>query len=153
VRLLILGWNRRAPQVIRQLDAYVPAGSRIDIMTEAVCGIEKVRAGLSCAEVGLRSGDPTDFDLLSSLDLASCQHIIMLSADGAGESRSDFRSLVTLLHLRDLEARLGRPLGITGEIADEHTLALAPVPHGDAPAFREQGIVSRTMVSRLIAPS
>jgi Castor and Pollux, part of voltage-gated ion channel len=150
LRLLILGWNRRAPQVIRQLDAYVPAGSRIDIMTDEVCAIEKLRTDLSRAEIGLRSGDPTDFDLLSSLDLAGYQHIIMLSADGGGDSQSDFRSLVTLLHLRGLEAKLGRPLGITGEIADDHTLALAPSPYGDAPTFLEQGIVTRTMVSQLM---
>jgi Castor and Pollux, part of voltage-gated ion channel len=150
LRLLLLGWNRRAPQVIRQLDAYVPAGSRIDIMTDEVCALEKLRTDLSCAELGVRSGDPTDFDLLSSLDLDSYQHIVMLSADGAGDAQSDFRSLVTLLHLRGLEAKLGHPLGITGEIADDHTLALAPSPYGDAPSFLEQGVVTRTMVSQLM---
>ena len=150
VRLLMLGWNRRAPQIIRQVDAYVPAGSRIDIIADRPGSIEKLRTDLQQAEVGVRPGDPTDFEMLSSIDLAGYQHIVLLSADTVADTHSDFRSLVTLLHLRDLEARLGHPLGITGEIADEHTLALAPAPHGDSPTFREQGIVSRTMVSRLM---
>src|ERR1700677_325457 len=154
VLLLMLGWNRRSARIIRQLDAYVPAGSRIDILADHCNGqirsLEKLRTDLNHAEISLRPGDPTDFDLLSSFDLASYQHIILLSTDTAADAHADFRSLVTLLHLRDLEARLGRPLGITGEIADEHTLALAPAPRGNAPTFSEQGIVSRTMVSHLM---
>jgi hypothetical protein len=150
VRLLMLGWNRRAPQIIRQLDAYVPAGSRIDLIAEQPGSIDKLRTDLLQAEVSVHTGDPTDFEMLNSIDLAGYQHIVLLSADAVADSRADFRSLVTLLHLRDIEARLGHPLGITGEIADDHTLALAPAPHGDAPTFREQGIVARTMVSRLM---
>src|SRR5580698_8176109 len=146
VRLLMLGWNRRAPQIIRQLDAYVPTGSRIDITAERISGgvLEKVRTDLSRTEVAVRNGDPADVDVLSSLDLPSYRHIIVLSADGVGDSVADFRSLVTLLHLRDLGREAGRVFGITGEIADEHTLALAP--SGDADDF----IVSRTMVSHLM---
>jgi Trk K+ transport system NAD-binding subunit len=146
VRLLMLGWNRRAPQVIRQLDAYVPAGSRIDVIAEQVSGsvLEKVRTDLYRAEVTVRNGDPADVDVLSSLDLASYRHIIVLGTDGVGDAVADFRSLVTLLHLRELEQESGRAFGITGEISDEHTLALAPI--GDADDF----IVSRTMVSHLM---
>jgi Trk K+ transport system NAD-binding subunit len=146
VRLLMLGWNRRAPQVIRQLDAYVPTGSRIDIVAERVGGgaIEKVRTDLNHAEITVRNGDPADVDVLCSLDLASYRHIVMLSTDGIGDAAADFRSLVTLLHLRDLERESGRMFGVAGEIADEHTLALAPI--GGADDF----IVSRTMVSHLM---
>jgi hypothetical protein len=68
----------------------------------------------------------------------------MLSTDGIGDAAADFRSLVTLLHLRDLERESGRMFGVAGEIADEHTLALAPI--GGADDF----IVSRTMVSHLM---
>jgi ion channel POLLUX/CASTOR len=147
VRLLMLGWNRRAPQVIRQLDSYVPAGSRIDIIAERVSGgvIEKLRTDLYRAEVTVRNGDPSDVDVLNTLDLASYRHIIMMSTDRVSDAaEADFRSLVTLLHLRDLAKEAGRVSGIAGEIADEHTLALAPV--GDADDF----IVSRTMVSHLM---
>ena len=146
VRLLMLGWNRRAPQIIRQLDAYVPTGSRIDITAERISGdmIEKVRTDLNRTDVTVRNGNPADVDVLSSLDLVSYRHIIVLSADGVGDSVADFRSLVTLLHLRDLAKEAGRVFGITGEIADEHTLALAPI--GEVDDF----IVSRTMVSHLM---
>jgi Castor and Pollux, part of voltage-gated ion channel len=146
VRLLILGWNRRGPQIIRQLDAFVPAGSRIDVTAEQVDDgvIEKMRTDLYRVEVTVGNGDPTDVDALSSLDLTSYRHIIVLSTDGVGDAAADFRSLVTLLHLRDLERQAGRPFGITGEIADEHTLALAP------PSDSNDFIVSRTMVSHLM---
>ncbi|HEY1625971.1 MAG TPA: potassium transporter TrkA [Streptosporangiaceae bacterium] len=146
VRLLILGWNRRAPQIIRQLDAYVPTGSRIDVTAERISAmmIEKVRTDLNRTEVAVRNGDPADVDVLSSLDLASYRHIIVLSADGVGDAAADFRSLVTLLHLREFGREAGQASGVTGEIADDHTLALAPV--GEADDF----IVSRTMVSHLM---
>jgi hypothetical protein len=146
VRLLMLGWNRRAPQIIAQLDAYVASGSRIDVMADRVPGsaLEKIRTDLQYLEVRARSGDPTDCDLLGALDLPCYQHVIVLSTGGVGDATADFRSLVTLLHLRDLEQQAGRPFGITGEIADDHTLALAPVRDGD------DFIVSRTMVSHLM---
>jgi ion channel POLLUX/CASTOR len=146
VRLLMLGWNRRAPRIIRQLDAYVPAGSRIDVIADRVSGsvLEKVRTDLYRTEVTVRNGDPADADVLGSLDLASYRHIILLSADGAGDQAADFRSLVTLLHLRGLEREAGRPFAITGEIADDHTLALAPAGAGD------DFVVSRTLVSHLM---
>jgi hypothetical protein len=146
-RLLMLGWNRRAPQVIAQLDAYVPAGSRVDIMAEDAVGrvIEKLRTDLNHTELSVRHGDPTDFDMLSALDLGSYRHIVVLSADAVADGHADFRSLVTLLHLRDLENRLGQRIGIVGEIADDHTRALAPVTEGD------DFIISRTMVGRLMS--
>lgn len=146
VRLLMLGWNRRAPQILRQLDAYVPPGSRIDIMAEEPVGrvLEKIRTDLSHAEVSLRPGDPTDYEMLTALDLAGYRHIIVLSTDAVADQHADFRSLVTLLHLRDLEGQLRQRIGIVGEIADDHTRALAPVTEGD------DFIVSRTMVSRLM---
>jgi Trk K+ transport system NAD-binding subunit len=145
-RILILGWNRRAPRILRQLDSYVPASSRLDVMAQDGAGraLEKLRADLSHAEVTFRNGDTTDFDMLSALDLAGYQHIIVLSSGDVADRHADFRSLVTLLHLRDLEAALGQRIGIVGEIADDHTRALAPVSEGD------DFIVSRTMVSRLM---
>lgn len=145
-RILILGWNRRAPRIVRHLDAYVPAGSRLDIMAHDGAGraLDKLRADLSHAEVTFRNGDTTDFDMLSAFDLAGYRHIIVLSSDDVADRHADFRSLVTLLHLRDLEAGLGQRIGIVGEIADDHTRVLAPVSEGD------DFIVSRTMVSRLM---
>jgi ion channel POLLUX/CASTOR len=151
VRLLMLGWNRRAPRIIRQLDTALwsstgLASSRIDVLAEGVSGetIEKLRTDLNHADLTVRNADPTDCDVLSSLDLPGYRHIIMLSNEAAGVAHADFRSLVTLLQLRDLERRHGRPFGITGEIADEHTLALAPVTEAD------DFIVSKTMISNLM---
>jgi len=145
-RILILGWNRRAPQIIRQLDSYVPAGSRIDLMAQDSAGrvLEKLKTDLSRTEVTFRNGDTTDYDTLSSLDLAGYRHIVVLSTDDVADRHADYRSLVTLLHLRDLETRLGKRIGIVGEISDDHTRALAPVSEGD------DFIISRTMISRLM---
>lgn len=145
IRLLILGWNRRSALIIRQLDSYVPAGSRFDIVAmDGHTAFEKIRTDLSNAEIGLRHGDPTDPMMLSSLDLGGYQHIIVLSSDNVNDGHADFRCLVTLLHLRDLEAALGRRIGITGEIADDHTRELAPVSEGD------DFIISRMMLTRLM---
>jgi Castor and Pollux, part of voltage-gated ion channel len=145
VRLLVLGWNRRTAQIIRDLDGYVPPGSRIDIVAlDGQREIEKLRTDLTHTEASLRTADPTDSALLGALDLTVYRHIIVLSGDDVADRHADFRSLVTLLHLRDLEDGIGRRIGIVGEIADDHTRELAPVSEGD------DFIISRTMLSRLM---
>ena len=110
-RTLILGWNWRGPAIVRELDALRRPG---------FAGRDRGRRGrrrrvarrrppgLRNADGEFRAGDTTDRALLDALKVADVQppdHPVLL---GLLEPQlADARTLITLLHLRDIAAAAG----------------------------------------------
>ncbi|MFE1412076.1 NAD-binding lipoprotein [Streptomyces sp. NPDC085524] len=142
-RLLLLGWNRRAPIVVDQLDQYVAPGSTLDVVALDAAGSAAPRERL---EVAFHRGDTTDPLALAKLDVPSYDGVIVLgeetgtaTASGTGtewvtapgaESRTDDRTLVTLLHLRAIGEAAHRRLTLTTEMSDDGNRLLAPAREG-----------------------
>ncbi|SEG91211.1 Castor and Pollux, part of voltage-gated ion channel [Thermomonospora echinospora] len=129
-RTLLLGWNHRAPKIIRLLDEFVEAGSELTIA--GLC--EDPRDGLGTLRnltVGFVYGDDTARGFLESLDVGSYQHVVVLSDEAFDPHLADARTLVTLLHLRDMEDRLGDPYSIVSEINDDANREVAQVTKAD----------------------
>ncbi|MEO8229460.1 MAG: potassium transporter TrkA [Chloroflexota bacterium] len=148
-RTLVLGWNRRAPSIIRELDAYVPAGSEITVVASSP-GIEpeirRLGHELSAQRIVYRAGDSTDRVTIDGLRVEGFDHIIVLCySDILDASRADARTLVTLLHLRDIASRLKRDFSIVSEMLDLRDRALAEVARAD------DFIVSDRLISLMIA--
>ncbi|MEA2538049.1 MAG: hypothetical protein QOF11_2283 [Chloroflexota bacterium] len=148
-RTLVLGWNRQAPSVIRELDAYVAAGSEIMVVASSV-GIEpdirRLEGDLRAQRIVHRVGDSTDRATIDSLAVETFDHIIVLCySDTLDASRADARTLVTLLHLRDIASRLNRDFSIVSEMLDLRDRALAEVARAD------DFIVSDRLISLMIA--
>ncbi|MEU3060697.1 CASTOR/POLLUX-related putative ion channel [Streptomyces subrutilus] len=150
-RLLLLGWNRRAPLVVEQLDGYVPPGTTLDVVAldddGAARGVPEVAADLQRLEVAFRSGDITDPQVLDKLDVPSYDGVIVVGETGRGptaapalgpgpsaatgsESETDDRTLVTLLHLRAIGEAAHRELALTTEMSDDGNRLLAPARDG-----------------------
>ena len=147
-RTLMLGWNRRAPSIIHELDAYVPAGSEILVVASgaAVQGeVERLDERLSGQRISSITGDVADRATLDSLGVETFDHIIVLCYDTLDPSRADARTLITLLHLRDIAARLDRDFSIVSEMLDLRDRALAEVARAD------DFIVSDRLISLMIA--
>ncbi|CAM5607030.1 lipoprotein [Streptomyces avidinii] len=92
-RLLLLGWNRRAPLVIEQLDQYVSPGTTLDVVAHgasaarrAVRGVTAVRPRL---EVFFHDGDITDPLTLAKLDVASYDSVIVIGETDPSDSGAD----------------------------------------------------------------
>ncbi|NTW98287.1 MAG: potassium transporter TrkA, partial [Oscillochloris sp.] len=134
-RTLILGWNEHGPLVIRRLEGYVAPGSHVDVVadTPAVArDINRSYAALKKQTVALRHDDTADRDVLDSLDLKSYQHVIVLSySDTLDTQAADARTLVTLLHLRDIADQIGHPFSIVSEMLDIRNRDLARVTRVD----------------------
>lgn len=82
-RLLLLGWNRRAPLVIEQLDQYVAPGTTLDVVALGVHaatggGARGVTAVRSRLEVSFHDGDVTDPITLAKLDVPSYDGVIVI---------------------------------------------------------------------------
>lgn len=148
-RTLILGWNRLAPAVINELDAYVAPGSTVTVVADYERGQEEL--GDECE--GLRNlafsfvlADTTDRRALDRLDAASFDHVILLAyADAMTPDEADARTLMTLLHLRDIADKNDRKFSIVSQMLDVRNRNLAEVTRAD------DFIVSDKLVSLMLA--
>ena len=141
-RILMLGWNRRVPLIIHELDAYSAPGSQLTLGTDHETNMPMKLRNIT---VNLRPGDTTDRSFLDSLNVGECHHVIVQSySDIDDPQQADARSLVTLLHLRDIRKTGGYRYTIVTEMLDERNRRLAEVSNTD------DFIVSDKLVSLLL---
>lgn len=144
-RLLLLGWNRRAPLVVRQLRRTARPGSFVDVLTDSVVpGPREPEYGTpehgtpndgtpehgppAGPDVRFRSAALSRPETLLGLDLGPYDGLVVLGPDGgAGPDHPDDWTLVTLLALRLLEERTGREVRVVTELIDDRNRPLAPV--------------------------
>jgi voltage-gated potassium channel Kch len=148
-RSLILGWNWRAPSIINELDHYVAPGSAVTVVSDfddALVEVERQCAQLKNQTVGVQLGDTTDRRTLDRLAVNDYDHIIVLSySDTLDEQQADARTLITLLHLRDIVDRSSQEASIVSEMLDLRNRALAEVTRAD------DFIVSDKLVSLMLS--
>jgi ABC-type transporter Mla MlaB component len=147
-RSLILGWNSRAASVINELDNYVAPGSSVTVVAhwpQAARVIARECAELQNLTVDFREGETTERRLLDSLGVGGYDHAIVLCySDLMSVQRADARTLVTLLHLRDIASKSGVKVTITSEMLDDRNRELAEVTKVD------DVIVSDKLISLLL---
>ncbi|MFJ8595777.1 NAD-binding lipoprotein [Streptomyces sp. NPDC093598] len=137
-RVLLLGWNRRAPLMVDQLRRRALPGSAVDVVADG--GEATVRqVSETDAHHGadltltLHPGDVTRPETLRDLDVHSYDSVIVLGQDpspGQPPEDPDNRTLVTLLLLRRLEEATGREIPVVTELIDDRNRALAPIGPG-----------------------
>ncbi|MFK0121037.1 NAD-binding lipoprotein [Streptomyces sp. NPDC090994] len=137
-RVLLLGWNRRAPLIVDQLRRRARPGSAVDVVTDqGEATVRQVGEADAHSGTGLRltlhHGDVTRPQTLRRLDVHSYDSVIVLGRDpvpGQPSADPDTRTLVTLLLLRQLEEDTGRELPVVTELIDDRNRALAPISPG-----------------------
>ncbi|XVQ82976.1 CASTOR/POLLUX-related putative ion channel [Microbispora siamensis] len=142
-RTLLVGWNSRGERIIDLLDRLAEPGSALDVAAPQRPA-ESVDADRVNLTVGYKPCEPTSRRSLETLDLGTYKHIVVLSNESVDPDHADDRTLVTLLHLRDIEVRLGDPYSITTEINDDHNREVAQVTKAD------DFIVSSKLISLLL---
>ena len=147
-RTLILGWNRRVPSIINELDHYVAPGSEVHVLAEDSNGKEEIAR--LCREIVhqrivYKQADTTDRRVLEAACPEAYNHVIVLSYSDSKEiQEADSCTLITLLHLRDMAERGNKGLSIVSEMLDLQNRTLAEVTHAD------DFIVSEKLVSLLL---
>ncbi|WP_067538108.1 CASTOR/POLLUX-related putative ion channel [Nocardia crassostreae] len=143
-RTLLVGWNARGPWILGLLDEYVPPGSVLDIAAPHPPPDEVTDSLRDNLTVGYQVCEPTSRRSLEALNPGSYQHVIVLTDDTLEEDHADDRTLVTLLHLRDIEVRIGDPYSIVTEMNDDTNREIAQVTKAD------DFIVSSKLISLLL---
>jgi voltage-gated potassium channel Kch len=146
-RILILGWNGKAQAIIEELDNYVAPGSE----TIVICRHEGARDVLVSVakrmkrqKVRFADGDITHAATLAAVKATSFEHVILLSYDMPIQE-ADAKTLITLLHLRNLADAAGVRLSIVSEMMDLRNRALAQIARAD------DFIVSDKLVSLMMS--
>ncbi|MER6942621.1 potassium transporter TrkA [Nonomuraea sp. NPDC000554] len=122
-RTLILGTNSRRHRILRELAPYLPPGSEIHL-AGAPADAVPLPAGVL---VSAKECDTTSGAALKALDVSGYDHTIVLSDEAYDVQKADARTLMTLLHLRDM--RSGGT--IVSEMNDERNRHLAEVARAD----------------------
>jgi voltage-gated potassium channel Kch len=147
-KCLILGWNRSGATIIRELDNYVAKGSLVTVVSD-LPNLEKqirLQAGkLFNQKVVVEEGDTTDRALLEKLKAPDYDHVIVLAYSHLEPQEADAKTLVTLLHLRDIAERDETPFSIVSEMLDLRNRELAEAANVD------DFIVSEHLVSLMMS--
>jgi voltage-gated potassium channel Kch len=134
--VLILGWNARTPSVINEFARYLAPGSRVTVLADfapARDAIDRECRDCGGLEIAVRIGSTTDRRTLDAAGVSEFDHVIVMPySDQLDHQRADARTLVTLLHLRDIVARAdGSAPTLTSEMLDDRNRELAQVTRVD----------------------
>lgn len=148
-KILILGWNHRGSLIVKDLDNYVIKGSEIMIVAKTKM-IEETISGLQPElkniTIKFHHGDINDRNLLEYLNILSYNNLILLCySDDESPREADAKTLISLLHVRDILNREQKTLNIVTEMADIQDVELAKITKED------DFVVSDILVSLMIA--
>ncbi len=148
-RTLILGWNRRGPNIVRELENYVSPGSTLQILADSdgiQDAIDQFAGTIEKLTIEIKKGDTTDRRTLDAAAVPSFDHVIALSySDDLEVQEADARTLITLLHIRDIAKKVGSHVSIVSEMLDVKNRQLAEVTKAD------DFIVSDRLVSLMLS--
>ena len=148
-RTLLLGWNRRAPQIAAELSRFVAPGSMLTVVADTPGLSEKageIRLHGDNLALDIRQGDSSSRSMLRSLDPLSYDHVLVLGYNEDLEPQpADTRTLVTLLHLRQIAEGAGSRSNVVSEMIDVRNRELAEVSKA------EDFVVSNKLVSLMLA--
>ena len=130
-KALVLGWNERAATVVSELDNYAAPGSTLEILTEYGTPDIPELVNLTATVAHGRTSERATLDRYAMRDYD--QVIVLCYSDQLPAQRADARTLVTLLHLREIvgdRAKGDRP-SVVSEMLDDRNRALAQAAHVD----------------------
>jgi len=129
--------------MLEELNSYVVKGSSVVVVAD----IDD--PGLPTypnMPVTFRRADPSHRAVLDTLGVDASDHIIVLAAkEHLPAQRADAKTLITLLHLRDIADKLGVELNVVSEMLDDRNRELAEVTNAD------DFIVSEKLVSLMLS--
>jgi hypothetical protein len=130
-KVLILGFNENAETIIRELDNYVAKGSLVTLSAdfqgnkadlEDKCFKNLKNINLECFEA-----DINNRQVLDNLTEKNYSHIVILSYHNLDLQKADAKTLITLLHLRDISRKKNISFSLISEMQDIKNRALAEI--------------------------
>ncbi|MBN2363823.1 potassium transporter TrkA [candidate division WOR-3 bacterium] len=148
-RILLIGWNWRAPIIVRELDNYLASGSFIQVVYDIENnGVEERLSQLQLknATYKISRNKTTDRRVLESLDIPTYNHVILLCySDHLTPHEADSQTLITLLHIREISENTKNSFSVVSEMIDVRNRNLAEITKAD------DFIISDNLISLLLS--
>lgn len=132
---LVLGWNANGGKIIKELDNYVAPGSKLTIMADLTDDdltlIDEIREQISNISLSYVKGEISDKKTLESLNVGDFGNIIVLSYTYLEVQESDAKTLICLLHLRNICEQYQKDFNIVTEMLDLKNRELGVVAKAD----------------------
>jgi hypothetical protein len=144
-RVLLIGWNGRAGMIVRELDKYAEPGSTLTVLADL--GQPQLPA-LRNLTADIQPGSTTSRSVLDMHVTPALDQVIVLPyADNLGVQQADARTLVSLLHVRNIVGEEPGGTAVVTELLDDRNRALAEVAHVDDVIVSDQ--ILSLMISQL----
>lgn len=147
-RTLILAWNEKGERIIEELDNYVAPESEVLVVADNPAieeQLNQLQHQLNNQQLSFLEGDINNRATLNKLQVENFDHIIVLSyTEGLDIQDSDAKTLICLLHLRNISEQAGKEFSIVSEMLDIRNKELAEVAKAD------DFIVSDNLISLML---
>ncbi len=131
-RIVMLGWNWRAPIIIRELSNYLQRDSSLTLVADDSLCEPELPLSLKNLSINYIPGNTTDRSVLEALSIEQYDHIILLSySDTLDVQTADSSTLMTLLHIRDIGQKIGHHFSMISEMRDVRNRNLAQIAGAD----------------------
>ncbi len=123
--ILILGCNNMTPLILKELDSYFSAGSKVTLAVDTEIDFSHLTLEnilLSTVNCDINSRENIEDFVKSGID-----HVLLLSSDDCDTETSDAQTLLKLIHLRDIMKRDEISFNITSEMRNTTNQKLAKV--------------------------
>jgi len=148
-RILLLGWNKRAMVIIREMDNYVGQGSYMKIVSAYDTDLDsilEIAKTLKNIRLDFQQADTTAHAVIDSLDITSYDSIQLLCYKEEMDMQdADAQTLISLLHIRRVMDETGKDIKVVSEMLDLKNRDLAEVTKAD------DFIVSDKLISLLMS--
>ncbi|MDQ3048763.1 MAG: potassium transporter TrkA [Bacteroidota bacterium] len=147
-RILLLGWNKRAITIIREMDNYVGSGSYMKVVSSFDHAEEVLSAAKKLKNIRLEFmfADTTARQIIDNLDVTSYNSVQLLCYKEEMDIQdADAQTLISLLHIRRIMEETGKDIKIVSEMLDLRNRDLAEVTKAD------DFIVSDKLISLLMS--
>jgi voltage-gated potassium channel Kch len=156
-KILILGWNEKAPIIIDEIKNFASHSAAITIVCSKALLPDNKEAGINYqkyreyytyhkdSNVRFIDGDTDDHEALYNLVTKGYNHLIVLAYPDIDIQEADSITLMSLIHLRDIAQKNNLNFSITTEMLDVNNRDLAKIAKVD------DFIVSGKLISLLLA--
>ncbi|MCX6296459.1 MAG: potassium transporter TrkA, partial [Bacteroidetes bacterium] len=147
-KVLLLGWNRRAITIIREMDNYVGLGSYMKVVSsfDHADEVKDSSGNLKNIKLEFICADTTARKVIDSLDITSFNSVQLLCYKEELELQdADAQTLISLLHIRRVMEETGKDVKVVSEMLDLRNRDLAEVTKAD------DFIVSDKLISLLMS--
>ncbi len=127
-KILILGWNSKIIRIINELDNYTSAKSELLVVANFSDGKEILKKDcnkIKNMNIEFTCADTTERSVLDRLLEKPYSHLILLCDEDQDIQVADSKTMVTLLHLRDIKDKTGKHFSIVSEMRDIRNRNLA----------------------------